>query len=300
MPAIAPRLTSGTSAANEDLTTPTPILLSPSELQAIELYQNEGQSIARIMQATGLPERRVKELTKALTKPIKPKNIVTKTQTPLAKAAERVFELASRTQGIRDYELREILHEEYGSKWDTTTGKYVSNYSQSTIRNVKEKVRHRSATEDCNVLFVMDWVDGANPTASRQFLEDAATELLFRVESYVDEFMQAHGVNDDGSAEASKARKKQRYAAERHLLKMSVRDLSPEPLDTLLERSVTITDALEGSFDASLRSSTARAHGVRKARTGDLPYYPEPSRNDFFLDFVESQGWIKEVESRFR
>lgn len=36
MPAIAPRLTSGTSAANEDLTIPTPTLLSPSELQALD------------------------------------------------------------------------------------------------------------------------------------------------------------------------------------------------------------------------------------------------------------------------
>lgn len=269
------------------------------EQQVIALYQDEGMSIARIMKATGLPERRVKKLTEALTKPAKTKKVVTKIQTPLAKAAERVFTLASRTQGIRDYELRDILHEEYGSKWDTTTGKYVSNYNQSTIRNVKEKVRHRSATEDCNVLFVMDWIDGANPTASREFLEDAATDLLSRIESYVDEFMQTHGVDDDGSAEANKARKKQRYAAERHLLKMSVRDLSAERLETLLERSVTITDALEGSSDAPLPKPTSRTYGAGKARTGDLPYHPEPSSNDFFLDFVESQGWIKEVESRF-
>jgi hypothetical protein len=263
------------------------------EQQAVALRQ-EGMSIAKIMQATGLPERKVKDLTKGIAKLPKAKKVVAKIQTPFAKAAERVFMLAKRPHGIRDYELRDILHEEYGSKWDTTTGRYVSSYDKSTIKRVKEKVRIRAAEEDCNVLFVMDWADEEEPTAGREFLEAAANDLMYRIEGHANEYMERHATRwREDSEEADLAQRKQLYAAKRHLLKMAIRGYGKEPLDRLLERSLVLTDLLEGTPDAPMIQSSAEDGGET------LEYYPEPKGTNPFLDFVESQGWLKEVEDRF-
>lgn len=260
------------------------------EQYAVELRQ-AGMSYANIMRATGLRERRVKELTKEIVK-------VKRIDTPFAKAVERVFTLAVRPYGIRDYELRDILHQEYGSTWDTTTGRYVSDYDNNVIKRVREKVRLRAALEEFDVLFVMDWVNEESPTAGREFLEAAAADLMSRIEGCVNEFMERHATRwREDSEEADQAQRKQLYAAKRHVLKLAIQGYGKEPLDILLERSVALTDALEGTPDAPLsRSRAYGAGGVGESNTDALKYYPEPSRNDAFLDFAESQGWLKSVE----
>ena len=267
------------------------------EQQAIALYQNEGMSIAKIMNATGLPERKVKELTRSITKPPKAKKakpVVAKIPTTLAKAVDRVYPLAIRQQGIRDYELNDILHQEYGTTWDTTTGRYVSKYDSNTKTRVKEKVRLRAAQEDCNTLFVMDWVDVEAPTASRIFLEAAANDLRSRIKGYVNEFMEFHTTRwREDSEEVDIAQRKQLWAVENHLLKMAVNGYGKEPLDILMERSLVLTDLLEGTPDAPMTS------GEGEYRSEKLDYYPEPKGINPFLDFVESQGWLKEVNDRF-
>jgi hypothetical protein len=266
----------------------------PVEQTAVELRKG-GMSIADIMKATGLPERKVKDLTKGIAKPPKVKKAVKKTQTPFANTAERVFPLARRQHGIRDYELRNIMHEEYRSEWDTTTGNYVSNYDQSTIKRVKQKVRLRAAEEDCNVLFVMDWVDEEAPTAGREFLEAAAADLMYRIEAHTHQYMERHATRwREDSEEADLAQRKQQYAVEHHLLKMAVKGYGgKEPLALLLERSIVLTDLLEGTPDALMP--------VDKVDWQDEEpeYYPEPIGINPFLDFVDSQGWLKEVEDSF-
>ena len=268
----------------------------PTE-ETVTKLRKGGMSIAKIMMATGLPERTVKDLIKGIAKPSKIKKVVTKIQTPFAKSAERVFPLAKRRHGIRDYELRNIMHEEYGSKWDTTTGNYVSSYDQSTIKRVKQKVRLRAAEEDCNVLFVMDWVDEEAPTAGREFLEAAANDLMARIEGHMNEYMELHATRwREDCEEADLALRKQLYAAESHLLKLAIKGHGKEPLAALLERSLALTDLLEGTPDALLpsgRGSGGDWYGEK------LDYYPEPKGTAPFLDFVESQGWLKEVEDRF-
>jgi len=265
-----------------------------AEQTAVRLKEG-GMSIAKIMKATGLAERKVKELTKGIAKPPKAKKVITKIQTPFAKSVERVFPLAKRQNGIRDYELRNILHEEYGSKWDTTTGNYVSSYDQSTIKRVKQKVRARAADEDCNVLFVMDWVDEEAPTAGREFLVAAANDLMARIEGHTNEYMELHTTRwREDSDEADLAQRKQLYAVERHLLKMAVKGYGgKEPLAALLERSLVLTDLLEGTPDALMPVDEGDWQDERPE------YYPEPKGINPFLDFVESQGWLKEVEDRF-
>ncbi|MCK8654899.1 hypothetical protein [Pseudomonas umsongensis] len=266
----------------------------PVEQTVVEL-RKDGMTIAEIMKATGLPERKVKDLTKGIAKPPKAKKAVTKTQKPFNKAVERVFSLAITQYGIRDYELRNIMHEEYGSKWDTTTGNYVSNYDQSTIKRVKQKVRLRAAEEDCNVLFVMDWVDEEAPTEGRKFLEAAAADLMFSIKAHTHQYMEIHATRwREDSEEADLAQRKQLYAVERHLLKMAVKGFGiGEPLAALLERSIALTDLLEGTPDAPMPVNEGDWQDEKPE------YYPEPKGINPFLDFVESQGWLKEVEDRF-
>jgi hypothetical protein len=266
----------------------------PVEETVIELRKG-GMSIANIMIVTGLAERKVKYLTEGIAKPPKVKKVGTKVQTPFANTVERVFPLARRQHGIRDYELRNIMHEEYRSEWDTTTGNYVSNYDQSTIKRVKQKVRLRATEEDCNVLFVMDWVDEAAPTAGRKFLEAAAADLMHRIEAHTHQYMELHATRwREDSEEADLAQRKQLYSVENHLLKMAVKGYGgKEPLALLLERSIVLTDLLEGTPDSLMP--------VEKVDWQDEKpeYYPEPIGINPFLDFVDSQGWLKEVEDTF-
>lgn len=266
----------------------------PVEETVVELRKG-GMSIKNIHDATGVPERKVKDLIKGIAKSPKAKKLVTKTSTQLTKAVERVFSLAKTQYGIRDYELRNIMHEEYRSEWDTTTGNYVSNYDQSTIKRVKQKVRFRAAEEDCNVLFVMDWVDEEAPTEGREFLEAAAADLMFRIKAHTHQYMELHATRwREDSEEADLAQRKQVYAVERHLLKMAVKGYGGnEPLALLLERSLVLTDLLEGTPDALMPVDEGDWQDEKPE------YYPEPKGINPFLDFVDSQGWLKEVEDSF-
>lgn len=258
-----------------------------TEQRAIELRQ-AGVSLENIRIATGLTDYRIKSLTRGVVK-VKP------IETPFAKAVERAFILATRPHGIRDYELTDILHQEYGSTWNTVTGRYVSNYDSDKKKRVKEKVRLLARQEDCDVLFVKDWVDVDAPTASREFLEAAAKNLMSRIYSTVSEYMELHATRwREDSQEADYARRKQAWAVEHHLLKMAVKGYGgKEPLAVLLERSLVLTDLLEGTPDVPMTSGKCGWYDEASE------YYPEPSKKDPFLDYVESQGWLKEVEDRF-
>lgn len=251
---------------------PTTTASTPEEL-AVQL-RREGKSYTAIMAATGLPERKVKLLVKDV-----PKEIAT----PLNKSVSRVYELAIRAQGVKDYELRGILHEEYGCKWNAAEGRYESSFDSSVIRRVKEKVRERSTSKGTRPVFVMDWVDEQAPTASRLLLEQSALSLMARVDEAVNEFMELHAVcASEDSEGADLAQRKQAYAARQHILKL-VSGLGTEPTATLLERTTKVTNALQGTPDYD-------APSVRN--TEDRRQMPEPNGADHFLDFVESQGWL--------
>ena len=259
------------------------------EQRAITLRQ-EGMSYENIVLETGLTDYKVKKLTNGIQK-------IKSINTPFDKSVERVHQLAIRLQGIRDYELHDILHQEYGSTWDTTTGRYISKYDDSNKKRVKGKVKQRAAQEDCNALFVTDWVDVEAATASRKFLETAATDVMFRIDSYVNEYMERHATRwREDSEEADYAQRKQAWAVEHYLLKLAVKGYGGgEPLARLQDRSLTLTDLLEGTPDAHMTRSSGHGEWHGEARE----YYPEPTRTDHFLDHVESQGWLKEVEDRF-
>lgn len=256
------------------------------EQQAIAL-RGEGMSIKNIVLKTGLTDYKVKKLTEGIQK-VMPIN------TPLAKSVERVYPLAKRQHGIREYELRDILHEEYGSKWDTKNGKYISSYDRNDLKYVKQKVRIRAAQDDCNVLFTPDWINEGAPTAGREFLEVAAKDIAARIEEHTNRYMECHATRwREDSEEVYLAQRKQHYAAKRHLLKLAIQGYGMEPLVKLLERSLVLTDLLEGTPDTPMTSANGDWHDAASE------HYPEPTRANPFLDYVESQGWLKDVEDSF-
>lgn len=271
---------------NNSSATPT----TPDEHKAIEL-RKEGMSIAKIKDVTGVPDRRIKALTNGIVKGKKPSKKVPKIPTPLNRATDKVFQLARRGCGIRDYELRNILYEEYGTTRDKSTGSSKSNYNSDTITRVKAKVRQRAVDEDCSVIFTVDWIDECAPRSSSDFLTSAATDLLSRIEEYVTEYMAMHGSRQtDNSETAELARRKQRYAVEQHLLKLAITAYNPEPVERLLERTANLVGELEGN--PNLR----RVEDIRIAKTASttadkLKHFPEPSGVDLFLDLAE-QGWL--------
>lgn len=260
---------------------------TPTEHKVIELRES-GLSIKKIMEMTGLPERRVKELSKSVEKPKKAPKISTKSATPSTKSIERAFTLASSNNVIRDYEFRSILHEEYGSSWDTSKGSYTSNYNSSTIKWIKSQVQERATEIGTSVVFVMDWIDEKSPRSGFNFLCSAANDLLSRMAEYVTEYMAVHGTRaGDDSESAVLARRKQRYAATQYLLKLTVPGYGPEPLEKLMDRSVRQIGELEGCPDIPISKSVHE-----KLKTDEKDYFPEPSRQDHFLDYAEAQGWI--------
>lgn len=257
------------------------------EQQAIALRQ-EGMSYKKIELITGLTDYKIKILTKGIQK-------VTPINTPLAKSVERVYPLAKRQHGIREYELRDIMHEEYGSKWDTKNGKYISSYDQNDLNYVKQKIRIRAAQDDCDVLFTPDWIDEGAPTAGREFLEAAAKDIAARIEEHTNQYMDCHSTRwREDSEEVDLAQRKQHYAARRHLLKLAIQGYGMEPLARLLERSLVLTDLLEGTPDTPMTSANGDWHVDEASK-----YYPEPTRANPFLDYAESQGWLKDVEGSF-
>jgi hypothetical protein len=270
------------------------VTASSSVEETVAKLREGGMSYANIMIRTGLSERRVKLLSANIAKPPKKQGKTSKTLTPFAKATERVYILATRKSGIRDYELRNILHEEYGSTWDTSVGYYRSNYDSDTIKRLKAKVRERAASECTTPIFVMDWIDEQAPTRSRQFLECVALALQDRISELISEFMHFHRTrNSEDSEDAELARRKQSYAARRYLLKIAIKGFHPEPTEILIERATAITNALDGIADLNVSVLKPSETGGREEL-----FYQAPSRSDPFLDHVESQGWLKEVMHR--
>lgn len=264
---------------------------SADEYKVIEL-RKAGISIEKIKDETGVPDRRIKALTKDIVKGKKPSKRVLKIPTPLNKATGRVFQLARRKFGIRDYELRNILHEEYGTTWDTSTGTYKSNYNSDTITRLKAKVRQRAVEEDCSVIFPVDWIDESAPRESNKFLISAATDLLHKIEEYATEYMALHGTRQTDNSEAAElARRKQRYAAEQHLIKLSIKGYSPEPIERLLERTANLVAELEGNPDQGGSEGICPAK-TASTKASKLKNIPEPSGVDHFLDYAERQGWL--------
>lgn len=246
----------------------------PARTQRIIELHLQGMSRRKIVTTTGETEHFVRKVVTGI--PAIKKQLAT----PFSKSVQQVYELACREQGVKDYELRGVLHSEYGCAWNHSEGCYESLYDKDTIKRVKAKVRDQAITNGQDAIFVPDWVDNSAPTESRTTLEQAANILSSRLDELMDEFMSEFSSND-----TTEDVSKQRYAARRHVLKL-LSGLGQEPTSTLLERTKDITDMLDEKADLP----------APKRANGRVPldrFIPEPNTHDYFLDFVEEQGWLK-------
>lgn len=241
--------------------------------------RKEGVSYDNIKKKTGLPERKIKDICKDVTKG----KAVT---TPFDKTVSRVLPLAIRPQGIKEYELRTIAFEEYAPAWNSEKGEYELSHDKQNLTRIRSKVREFATTNGDTAIFVTDWVNNSNPTGSRLALERAAIELECRIVELVDAFMSEHCTDySPNQIESTEAQRKQQFSARRHILKLAIKEYDPEPTDVLLERTLTMTDSLDGISDAAMKSQP-------KVKNGKKGPFPEPHGANHFLDYVEACGWL--------
>lgn len=255
--------------------------------QVITLRQ-QGLSRAAIVKATGFTERFVREHMTGVEVVAKVAN------TDFERAVSRVYPLATRPQGIKDYELRNICFEVYGSKLDEEKGVYVINYSKDTIYRIKERCKVLAAGTTSVPTFVMDWVCDEAPTASRVALEGLALELEEFIQEKVNTFMEQFATGyDDNQTESSEAQRKQQYAARRHLLKLAITEYSPEHTAVLLARSLSLTDALDSANDSELPAT------VQRSPKRIVEPHTDTNADDAFYEVVEQaeQDLFKVVAS---
>ena len=264
------------SPANDDINVIAPSHSDLVEARILELHRN-GMSRRRIADATGATEHYVRKVTNGV--PVTSKQPTT----PFDRSIGKCYPLATSKTGIKDYQLRQILHECYGVEWNTETGKFESSYTSDHLNRVRTKVRTLAKDNGDVAFFVMDWVNTCRPTESRIAIERCALRIEQAIVDIVDEYMDEY--RQDAATdeiELTDAQRKQAYAARRHILKLAIREYHSEPTETLLERSLTLTDALDQHPDVPMVS-------VRLARKD---HFPEPTGSDAFLDHCEAKGWL--------
>ncbi|AUG01410.1 hypothetical protein CXQ81_12610 [Pseudomonas sp. 09C 129] len=184
------------------------------------------------------------------------------------------------------------MSECYGVEWDAEKGRYKGRYTVDQLKRVKERIRERATAEGHSAIFVMDWINADAPLESSTRITQCASNLQDAIQEAVDEFMQASGIQHvEEGLDLTLARKKQEFAARRHILKLAVKGVSKEPVARLQERTMDQVNQLAGTPDAP---------GVTVAVT--KLHHPEPKGDDAFLDYCEGQGWLHpdhypEVES---
>lgn len=246
-----------------------------------------GKSRRAIIAETGLKERFVKEHMQGAVKGANKAAPAAKTSRPnkLNTAAQQAYALAVRPQGCKDYELREIAYNVYGGA-----------YTKDTIYSIKQRCAELVEDTGLSLQFVPDWVCDEAPAASRVALETFALELAAVIADMENAFMEqfATGLDAD-QIESTEAQRKQAYAARRHILKLAIKEYSPEPTSTLLARSLAVTDALEGVEDLALTATTGNMQqDVVEAPvkdTGNIDAF-----FDFLADVEIAEGVAQAVE----
>lgn len=228
----------------------TPEQTAANIARVIELRQ-AGKTRTQILEITQFPDRFIRQHMKDVEVLAKPAKV-----TQLSVAAAKAYALAIRPQGCKDYELRAIAHEVYGTGFNADKNITTNNWNKDTLYNIKKRVNEMAAGElidgePVNPQFVMDWVCDERPAQSRIALEQGALELAARFDEMLTEFLCEFLVDPESDELAlTEAQAKQRYAARRHMLKLAFPEfVNGEPLSTLLARSEAQTDALESTQD---------------------------------------------------
>lgn len=262
-------------AANDDAPSRAPALLDPRKEEILALHK-AGMPRRKIVEATGETEHFVRQAIKNV--PVTEKLPTS----PFDRAVAHCYPMAIRRTGIKDYQLRSVMNECYGVEWDTEKGQYKGRYTPDNLKRVRGRIRELATAEGHSAIFVMDWINADAPVESNTAITRCALNLQDAIQEAVDEYMQAFGLRDvEEGLDLALARKKQKFAARRHILKLAVKGLSKEPVVTLQERALDQVNKLAGTPDTpGVCSPVIKLH------------YPEPKGNDAFLDYCEGQGWL--------
>lgn len=242
------------------------------QIDEVMALHASGMGQRAIAAQTGIGLRKVQELVQTAPKP----------KGQFEQTVDEVFALATREQGIKDHEFREVLHRIYGTTWNGVTGAYEQAYDDNVMTRVRKTVRGKAAEFDCNAIFVPDWVNTKDATASQRALD----EIALQVQGYADGLIQETFVQVHGEEEPD-ALAKQMFAARRYVIKMALGAIGGEPVQVMHERCEAICGLLDGTPDLPVPY-------IPKQPEGALQLIPEPTGNDPFLDYVEAQGWLKE------
>lgn len=239
------------------------------QIDEVMALHASGMGQRAIAAQTGIGLRKVQELVQAAPKPMG----------QYEQTVEEVFALATREQGIKDYEFRDILHRTYGTTWNGITGAYEAAYDDNVMTRVRRAVRTKAAEFDCNALFVPDWVNTKDATASQRALD----EIALQVQGYADALLQELFVEVHGEEEPE-ALAKQMYSARRYVIKMALGAIGGEPVQVMHERCEAICGLLDGTPDDALPI-------MPKQPQGAVQLVPEPSDDSAFLDYVETPAF---------
>jgi hypothetical protein len=262
-------------AANDDASSTSSSILDPRKEKVLVLHRT-GMSRRKIVEATGETEHYVRQAIKGV--PVVEKLPAS----PFERAVVLCYPMAIRRTGIRDYEFRSTMNECYGVDWDTEKGKYKGRYTADHLKRVRERIRECATAEGQSAIFVMDWINTSEPVKSNTVITQCVLNVQDAIQEAVDEFMQASGIqNVEEGVDLALARRKQKFAARRYILKLAVKGFSKEPVGLLQERTLDQVNQLAGTPDApGVNVSVIKTH------------QPEPKWHDAFLDYCEGQGWL--------
>ena len=216
------------------------------ENEVVRLFEVDGLSISKIIAATGVRERRVKQLIKGKVKG--KKFVTTNVNSKVDKVALLAYSEAVSERGLTDDRLRTLAHSVYGTTWNPVKGKYESNLERKEISRVKIKLRTMASVNDDAVKLLPSWMNPAKATECREWLESFATEMQTRFSEGVSEFMERFAIDVADSDEGDRVLSRQYYSAMRHVKALST-GLGAEPVRSLLERTKVISDEIDGMED---------------------------------------------------
>ena len=266
-------------AANQDS-------VEPTLDEQIAALHRQGFGRRKIMQALNVGESLVRRLTKG----IKVQDSQRPSLSPFDRSVKKCYPIAVSPNGIKDYQLRDILYHEYDKSWNTETGKYDGAYSDDCRDRVKARVRELAEERGQTAVFPMDWFDTTRPTQSNHRIRQCALNLSARVQEAVDDFMMDCGIKlvvEEGTPTEWEADQhqietaKQVAAARMHILKLALPNLFPEPVSRLLERADEQANGLSRTPD----------HALPKVESFKDDH-SEPTGFDPFLDYIEGKGWL--------
>lgn len=153
---------------------------------------------------------------------------------------QKVYEMATRPQGIGGSEERALYKETYGFKKDDESGEIHVNITDSQKNYIRTQVRNKATQEGKVALFVPDWVALSAPHPSFNRMLEMTNDLYERMQEYLSEYMVEFNMP-----------KESRYAIEQQLLIMLVPKYSPRNIYDVCKQAAEVVDQLEYNLDQS-------------------------------------------------